>query len=69
MVIALEYTLFQLLSNAEQISVRLTRFRRTYVKHLLVIITSNTSYTAFLLDVRCAVQSGHVPFLVAVCPQ
>ena len=53
---------FQLCSNAEQISVRLARFRRSYVKLPAVILTSKTSYTAFLLDLHCDVQSGHVPF-------
>ena len=69
LVVALEYTFFQLCSNAEQISVRLARFRRSYVKRPAVVLTSHTSYTAFLLDVRCAVQSGHVPFFAAVCPR
>ena len=69
LVVVLEYTFFQLSSNAEQISVRLTRFRRSYVKRPLVILTSNTNYATFLLDVCCAVKSGHVPFFAAVCPQ
>ena len=69
LVVALEYTFFQLCSNVEQISVRLARFRRSYVKRPAVVLTSHTSYTAFLLDVRCAVQSGHVPFFAAVCPR
>ena len=62
MVVALEYTFFQLRFNAEQISVRLTIFRRSYVNLSVVVLTNHTSYTAFLLDVRCPVQSGHVPF-------
>ena len=49
--------------------VRLARFRISYVKRPAVILTSQTSYTAFLLDLRCVVQSGHVPFLAAVCPR
>ena len=69
LVVALEYTFFQLCSNVEQISVRLARFRRSYVKRPAVVLTSRTSYTAFLLDVRCAVQSDHVYFLAAVCPR
>ena len=62
LVVALEYIFFQLRSNAGQISVRLARLRRRYGKSPAVILTSPTSYTAFLLDVRYAVQSGHVPF-------
>ena len=62
LVVTLEYTFFLLYSNAEQISVRLARFRRSYVKGPAVVLTSRTSYTAFLLDVSCAVQSGHVSF-------
>ena len=69
LVVALEYTFFQLCSNAEQISVRLARFRRSYVKCPAVILTSKTSYTAFLLDLHCIVQSAHIPFFAAVCPQ
>ena len=63
LVVALEYTFFQHCSYAEQVSVRLARFRRSYVKRPPVVLTSHTSYTAFSLDVRCAVQSGSVPFL------
>ena len=69
LVVALEYIFFQLCSNAEQISVRLAKFRRSYAKHAAVVLTSHTSYFAFLLDVRCAVQSEHVPFFAAVCPR
>ena len=61
--VTLKYTFFQLCSNAEQSSVRLARFRRSYVKRGAIVVTSHTSYVAFLLDVRCAVQSGRV-FLV-----
>ena len=57
---------FQLCSNAEQISVRLARFRRSYVKRAAVVLTSPTSYRVFLLDVRCTFQSGRVPFFAAV---
>ena len=38
---------------------RLKRFRKSYVNRPDVL-TDNTRYTAFLLDVRCAVQCGHV---------
>ena len=69
LVVALEYTFFQLCFKAEPISVRFTRLRRSYVKRPAVILTSHTSYTVFLLDVRCAVQSGHDPFFAAVCPR
>ena len=41
---------------------RLKRFRKSYVNRPDVVLTTHTSYTAFLLDVRCAVQCGHVPF-------
>ena len=41
---------------------RLKRFRKSYVNRPDVVLTNHTSYTAFLLDVRCAVQCGHVPF-------
>ena len=68
LVVNLEYTLFQLCSNAEQISVTLTRFRRSYVKTPSVVLTSHTSYTGFLLDVRCAVQSGLVFFMQLLVP-
>ena len=61
--VTLKYTFFQLCSNDEQSSVRLARFRRSYVKHRAVVLTSHTSYIAFLLDVPCAVQSGRVFFL------
>ena len=66
LVVALKYTFFQLCSKAEQISVKLCqldRFRRRSVKRHAIVLTSHTSYTAFLLYVRCAVQSDHVPFL------
>ena len=64
MVVVLEYVFFRLYSNAEQISVRLARFRRSYVNRPGVVLTNHTSYTAFLLDVRCAVRSGRVPFFL-----
>ena len=69
LVVTLECAFFQLCSNVEQISFRLSRFRKSYVKRLPAVLTCPTSYTAFLLDVRCAVQSGHVPIFAAVCPQ
>ena len=69
LVVAFEYTYFELCSNTKQISVRLTRFKRSYVKRPAVVLTNHTSYTVFLLDVRCAVQRGHVPFFAAVCPR
>ena len=37
------------------------RFRRSYVKRPAVVLISNISYTAFLLDMRCVVQIGYVP--------
>ena len=43
-------------------SLRLTRFRRSYVNRPAVVLTNHTSCAAFLLDARCAVQSGHVAF-------
>ena len=69
LVFTVEYTFFQLCSNVEQISVSLARFRRSYVKRPLVVLTSPTSYAAFLLDVHCVVQSGHVSFFPTVCPR
>ena len=48
--------------------VRLARFRRSSVKRPAVVLTSHTSYEAFLFDVRCAVQSAHVPFLQLFVP-
>ena len=68
LVVTLEYTFFQLCSNAKQISVRLARFKRSYVKHPAFVLTSPTSYTAFFLDVPCAFQSGYVPFLQLFIP-
>ena len=62
LVVVLEYTFFRLCSNAKQLSVRLARLRRSYVNRPGVVLTIHTSYTAFLLDVRCAVESGRVPF-------
>ena len=55
LVVVLEYTFFQLCSNAEQISARLARFGRSFVNRRAVVLTNHTSYTAFLLDVRCVV--------------
>ena len=48
---------------------RLKRCRKSYVNRPDVVLTNHTSYTAFLLDVHCAVQCGHVHFFAAVCPQ
>ena len=67
LVVALGYTFFQLCSKAEELSVKLIKLRRSFVKRHLVILTTHTSYTAFLVDVRCAVQNGHIPFFAAVC--
>ena len=41
---------------------RLKKFRKSYVNRPDVVLTNPTSYTAFLLDVRCAVLCGRVPF-------
>ena len=60
LVVALEHNFFQLYANAEQISAWLARFRRSYLKRRGVVLSSHTSYTVFLVDVCCAVQSGHV---------
>ena len=68
LVFTLEYTFFRLCSNVEQISVWLARFRRSYVKRPLVVLTRATSYAAFLLDVHCVVQSGHVLFFPLFVP-
>ena len=46
LVVAFEYTFFQLCSNVEQISVRLARFRRSYVMRPAVVQSSHTSCTA-----------------------
>ena len=62
LVVALKYTL----NNAKQISFRLARFRRSYVKCPAVALTSHTSNIVFLIDVRCAVHSDHIPFF-CVC--
>ena len=63
MVVALKYNFFQLFFNAKQISVRLARFKRSSVKGPAVVLTSHTSYTAFLLDVYCAIQVAMFFFL------
>ena len=68
LVVALEYTFFQLCSHIEQISVRLARFRGNSVKRPAVVLTSHTSYTGFFLDVRSTVQSGHVSFFCSCLP-
>ena len=67
LVVGFEYTFFQICFNAEQIFVRVARFRRSYVKSAAVVLNNDPSYTAFLLDVRCALQGVHVPFFPAVC--
>ena len=59
-VVTLEYTFFQLCSNSEKISVRLTRFSRSHVKRPAVVLTSHTSDTSFLLDVRCAAEQRYL---------
>ena len=41
---------------------RLRRFRKSYVNCPDVALTNHTSYTAVLLDVRCAVQCGDALF-------
>ena len=62
LLVALEYTLFQLCSNAEkfllgwQDSEEAMHYCRSNQPHKLI---------AFLLDVRCTIQSGHV---AAICP-
>ena len=43
-------------------SLRLKRFRKSHVNRPDVVLINHTSYTAFLLDVHCTVQCGHVPF-------
>ena len=68
MVVALEYAFFQLCSNVKQISVRLARLRRSYLKRPAVVLTSHTSFTVFLLHARCTVESDHVPFLQLFAP-
>ena len=69
LVVALKYTFFQLCSNTKKIFVKLARFKRNYVNHRAAVLVNPTSYTVSLLDVCSAVQSGHVPFFAAVCPQ
>ena len=61
LVVALEHTVFQLCSNAKQIFLRLARFKRRYAKRPAVVLTSHVSYTEFLLNMHCALQSGYVP--------
>ena len=62
LVVVLEYAFFQLYFSAKQISVRLTRLRRSYGHRSAVVLSNHTSYTELLLYLRCAVQSGHIPF-------
>ena len=53
LVVALEYTFFQIYSNAKQISVKLASFTRIYAKRCrAVVLTNCTSYAAFLLDLQ-----------------
>ena len=67
LVVVLEYTFFQLVPT-QNIFLRFTRFRRSYVNHPAVPLTNHCqSYTAFLLDVRCSKWSRS--FFVAACPQ
>ena len=66
LVVALQYTFFQVCSNVEQLSVRLTRFRRSYVKRPVVVLTSHTSNIGSLLDVRCAFQNRHFSFFCSL---
>ena len=40
---------------------RLERIRKSYINRPDVL-TNHANYTAFLLDARCTVQCGHVPF-------
>ena len=47
---------------------RLERFRKSYVNHPDVALTSLTSYTAFLLDGHCAVQVVTFLFLQLFVP-
>ena len=59
--------LLQLCSNAKKITVRLTGFRRIFASRPAVVLTNHTSYTASLLYVRLAVQSGHINFVFCSC--
>ena len=61
MIVALEYTFFQLRSYAEQISVRLARFRRRYVKRRTVVLTVTQVTQHFCL--MCAALFKVVAFL------
>ena len=45
LVVVLKYTFFQLTSNVEKISVRLTRFRRSYINRPAIVLTNHTSLT------------------------
>ena len=46
---------------------RLERFRKSYINRPDVVLTNHANYTAFLLDARCTVQCGHVPFFFFSC--
>ena len=61
LVVALEYTFFQLWSNAQQISARLARFRRSYVKCCGVVLTTSQVTQRFWLI--CAALFKVVTFL------
>ena len=47
---------------------RSKRFRKSYVNLPDVVLSNQTSYTAFLLDLCCAVHCDHVPFLQLFVP-
>ena len=70
LVVVLEYALFQLCSNAKQITVRLTGFRRSYVNRHAVVLTNHTSYTASfaLCALRCSNLSRSFCFLQLLVP-
>ena len=54
MVVVLEYTFFNFVPTPTKF-LRLKRFRKSYVNGPDVVLSNHTSYTASLLDVRCAV--------------
>ena len=54
MVVVLEYILFDFVPTTKK-SLRLTRFRRSYVNCIAVVLTNHCqSYTTLLLVVRCS---------------
>ena len=68
MVVVLEYTFFEFFPTSNK-SLRLTRFRRSYVNRPAIVLINHTIYAAFLLNERCcAVQRGHVPFFCSCLP-